>query len=148
MNENNHSSKIKLKYLFYGEAVINSSTLIICLFFPAFFLKQLIGEDSSVIASIEIVRWYGILLFVITFILIGSLILEKFEFIKIVLIGYLIGDIAQIIAAIILAVRISYWSFAIIFTIVITGILIALRIGVLIKPKLLGFREDNKKIEN
>ena len=146
MIEIKQSRKIKLKYLFYGEAGINLGTLIICLFFPAFFLKQLVGNNPTEIISIEIVRWYGILLFVITFILVGSIILEKFEFVKIVIIGYLIGDVAQIIASIILAVRISYWSFAIIFTISITVLLIVLRILGLIKPKLLGFKEE--KIEN
>ncbi|MFW9925109.1 MAG: hypothetical protein ACFFDW_17700 [Candidatus Thorarchaeota archaeon] len=104
-------------------------------------------ENTNELLALEITRWYGILLFVITFILIGSLILGNNELVKIVLLGYLIGDFAQIAATIYLAVIINNWSFAILFTLIITLILIIFRIIVLIKPQLLGLKPIMKKKE-
>lgn len=140
------SIPIKLKYIFYFEGIINIATMILCIFFPRFFLNQFV-ENTNELLALEITRWYGILLFVITFILIGSLILGNNELVKIVLLGYLIGDFAQIAATIYLAVIINNWSFAILFTLIITLILIIFRIIVLIKPQLLGLKPIMKKKE-
>ncbi|HUU77909.1 MAG TPA: hypothetical protein VMX55_06150 [candidate division Zixibacteria bacterium] len=140
MEKNTSDTKIKLKFVFYLEGLINSTIVIICLFFPNFFLKQVTSSIPSSIIAIEMVRWYSILLFVITFILMGALIIEKYEFFKIILIGYLIGDFIQIAATIYLAIRLASWTFALIFTIAITIILVIFRILILLKPNLLGFR--------
>ncbi|NHJ85780.1 MAG: hypothetical protein FK734_09980 [Asgard group archaeon] len=140
MNESIKESKVKLKYVFYFEAIINMIVLVICIFLPEMFLEQLTNQTFGIVGK-EMVRWYGILLFVITFILIGALFTEKKEFVIIVLLGYIIGDFAQIGVTIYLGFLISYWSYSLIITLALTGILILFRLIVLIKPQLLGLTE-------
>ncbi|MBD3190383.1 MAG: hypothetical protein GF308_07050 [Candidatus Heimdallarchaeota archaeon] len=136
MEEQKIVRRIDLKVVFYLEAVINLVVVILCIFFPSFFIGQFTTITLQ-IPGIEIIRWYGILLLVITLILLGALITKKYEFIRIVLISYLIGDIAQIGATIYFALKIATWNFAIIFTMVITVILIVFRILVLSFPMLI-----------
>ncbi|MHA1126071.1 MAG: hypothetical protein ACTSO7_11230 [Candidatus Heimdallarchaeota archaeon] len=133
----------QLKFIFYLEALVNSATLIMCIFFPVYFLGQF-SSDTVPIVGVEIVRWYGILLFVITFILVGVLIKENLEAVKIVLLGYLIGDFAQIGVTLYLALTLKSWSFAVIFAIVITVLLIVFRILALAKPEYLGIKRKNE----
>lgn len=133
---------LQLKFVFYFEALINCASLIMCIFFPVYFLGQF-SPEAVVTVGIEIVRWYGILLFVLTFILVGVLLKGNLEAVKIVLLGYLIGDFAQIGASIYLALILNSWSFAIIFAIVVTVVLIVFRIIVLAKPDYLGIKGKN-----
>ncbi|NHJ48295.1 MAG: hypothetical protein FK733_10965 [Asgard group archaeon] len=139
--------RIKLKYAFYGEALLNTIMVILCIFIPQFFIRQLTSETSSTL-SLEMVIWYGILLFVITFIMTGILIIENQKAFKIVMIGYLFGDWFQIGAAIHFAIKLNSWTFGIIFTIVITAVLIILRFIVIFKPQFLGFKYNNDIKEN
>lgn len=136
MEEQKIVRRIDLKVVFYLEAVINLVMVILCIFFPLFFIGQFTTITLQ-IPGIEIIRWYGILLLVITLILLGALITNIYEFIRIVLISYLIGDFAQIGATIYFALKIATWNLAIIFTIVITVILIVFRILVLSFPMLI-----------
>ncbi|NHJ40320.1 MAG: hypothetical protein FK731_09835 [Asgard group archaeon] len=135
---------LKLKYVFYFEVLLNIIMVILCIFVPQFFISQLTGESFTQV-GIEIVIWYGILLFVISFIMIGILIIEDQKSFRIVMIGYIFGDWFQIGAAIHFALKLSSWSFGIIFTIVITFILIIFRLVVIIHPNFLGFKE--KEVE-
>jgi hypothetical protein len=63
------------------------------------------------------------------------------------MIGYLFGDWFQIGAAIHFAIKLSSWTFGIIFTIAITVVLIILRLIVILKPYLLGFKTTIKNRE-
>jgi hypothetical protein len=144
MNESKGAFKLQLKYAFYFECFLNATIVIICLFFPRFFLQSFAVNNPSVYL-IEIIRWYAILLFVITAILFGMLINQEQKGTEIVLTAYLMGDVGQIIATILFSVNTNNWSFAAIFTIAITVVLIAFRVIVLVKPQSIGF--DNKKKE-
>lgn len=146
MNKTNFQKYFQLKFVFYFEALINTASLIMCIFFPIYFLGQF-SSDAVATVGVEIVRWYGILLFVITFILVGVLIKENIEAVKIVLLGYLIGDFAQIGASIYLAIILNTWSFAVIFAITVTVVLIIFRIIALAKPDYLGLRRKNEDKE-
>lgn len=97
--------------------------------------------------AFELARWYGVLLFVITFIMLGLLIKENSEAFAIIMLGYLIGDFAQIGVAIYFAVNLNSWSTGILVTLVLTFILLIFRIIVLLKPQLLGFSNARKKNE-
>jgi hypothetical protein len=142
-------SKIKLKFAFYGEGLLNLIMVILCIFIPQFFIGQLTDQSISPVGT-EMVIWYGILLFVITFIMTGILVIENQKAFIIVMIGYLFGDWFQIGAAIHFAVKLDSWTFGIIFTIAITAVLIILRFIVIFKPQFLGFKqkeEEREKIE-
>ena len=135
---------LKLKYAFYFEGILNLIMLILCVFVPRFFISQLTNETFTQV-SIEMVIWYGILLFVITFIMIGILVIEDQRAFRIIMIGYVFGDLFQIGAAIHFALKLNSWTFGIIFTIVITLILIIFRFTVIIRPNFLGFKEKMMK---
>jgi hypothetical protein len=138
--------KIKLKIVFYIEAAINFVTVFLCLFFPAFFISQLTDTSIGPVA-VELARWYGVLLFVITFIMLGILIIESSKSFFIVMLGYLLGDFAQIAVAIYFAVTISGWSVGILVTLILTLILVIFRFIVIFKPQYLGFKDSEKKDE-
>lgn len=138
--------RIKLKFVFYAEALVNFITVFLCLFFPVFFVSQLTVVFLTPVAF-ELARWYGVLLFVITFIMLGLLIKENSEAFAIIMLGYLIGDFAQIGVAIYFAVNLNSWSTGILVTLVLTFILLIFRIIVLLKPQLLGFSNARKKDE-
>ncbi|NHK30601.1 MAG: hypothetical protein FK730_04575 [Asgard group archaeon] len=135
---------LKLKYAFYFEGLLNLIMVILCIFVPQFFISQLTNETYTQI-SVEFVIWYGILLFVIAFIMIGILIIEDKKAFQIVMIGYLFGDWFQIGAAIHFALKLNSWSLGIIFTIVITLLLIIFRLIVIIRPNFIGLKE--KEVE-
>jgi len=146
MNTTIFQKYFQIKFVFYFEALINCASLIMCIFFPIYFLGQF-SADAVATVGVEIVRWYGILLFVITFILVGVLIKGNLEAVKIVLLGYLIGDFAQIGATLYLALTLNSWSFAVIFAIAITVVLIIFRIIALAKPDYLGLKSKNEDEE-
>lgn len=130
---------MNLKTVFYTEAIINLFTLSLCFLAPGKFIQQLLEVEPNLIAK-EIARWYGLVLLILSGILIMALRQKTFEFLRIVLMVNLPGDIIQILLAIHTARIINNWTFGLIFTIAFCMLLFASRLAVLVKPDLAGYR--------
>ena len=129
---------MSLKYIFYTEFAINIPSFILCLFFPVLFTVQLTGMEGSLLSS-DLVRWYGVVLFVLTFILGKALYEMDIRTLKTILSGYAIGDIMQIVVTWKLASHIGGWNFSLVFTAVLSLILFTARIAALQDERRLGF---------
>lgn len=127
-----------LKYLFYTEVIINIPSFIMCWFFPSAFVDQLTKMSADVLTH-DFIRWYGVLLFVLTFILGKALYDKDVSALKTVLLGYGIGDLMQIVVTVLLAQHIGGWNFGLIFTVFISVLLVSCRTLVIQKPERLGF---------
>src|SRR2546428_6890847 len=84
-----------LLYVFYLEIVINIVSEVQCFFAPATFIAQFSDRPVPAV-TLDLVRWYGVLLFVLTYLLYRALRIRGTMLI-IVLQGFLIGDVIQII---------------------------------------------------
>jgi len=128
---------MKLKYIFYTEFIINIPSFILCLFFPVIFTVQLSGMEGDLLSN-DLVRWYGVILFVLTFVLGKALYEKDISALKTILAGYAIGDVMQIVVTWKLVSHIGGWNFSLIFTALLSVILFAARIAVLRDEKRLG----------
>lgn len=118
---------------------MNSISIILALFVPEAFLEQLTPTIASD-AGREIVRWYGVLLFVLTYILFYSLRKRNYELLKVVFLGYMIGDILQIIFTYVFVNNVSGgWTFGLRFALVFSFIVGFARFMVLTYPSLMGY---------
>lgn len=135
-----HSMRLKLKYIFYAEVLVNLSVAFVAFFFPTFLFEILFGNNSVLYHfSIDLSYWYAILLIVISYIMLKSLLNANLKAMTYVLEGYLVGDLLQLL---VIFIRIPLGleiNVGIIFTILFTILLIISRILSLFKPELLGF---------
>ena len=121
-----------LLYLFYLEAAISLISGLQSLLMPAAFLKQFSPEPASTLAM-EMTRWYGVLLFVLVYLLVQGLRLRGTAF-KFILQGLLIGDFLQIGATFVTAQALGRWSFVLYMSVILSAIYILLRGICLWKP--------------
>jgi hypothetical protein len=92
------------RYLFLLEATINSISTLLFLLKPELMLQNLIADTSLITPLVlEMLRWYGGLLLVITIILWRVLFSKNPEPLRLVLEAYLLGDIVYLVSQIILA---------------------------------------------
>jgi len=127
-----------LKYIFYSEFIINIPSFIMCLFLPVLFTTQLTGMEGDMLSN-DLVRWYGVILFVLTFILGKALYDKDLGTLRTIFYGYAIGDIMQLVVTWKLASHIGGWNFSLIFTAVLSLILFSARVAVLKDENRLGF---------
>lgn len=111
-----------------------------CLFLPQLFLDQLTQTSADAI-TYDLIRWYGVVLFVLTVILGKALYEKDISAIKTIFVGYGLGDIIQIAVTALLAKHLGGWNFSLIFTVVFSVLLVSGRIAVLLDDKRLGFEE-------
>jgi hypothetical protein len=121
-----------LVYVFYLEALISTISAVQSFFSPTAFLKQFSADPAPVIA-IEMTRWYGVLLFVLVYLLIQALRLRGAA-LKLTLQALLIGDIFQIAATFITAKALGNWSMVLYMSVILSIIYAVLRILCLWKP--------------
>ncbi len=121
-----------LLYVFYLEAAISLLSAVQSFFMPATFLKQF-TLDTAPILALEMTRWYGVLLFVLVYLLLQGLRLRGTA-LKLTLQGLLIGDFFQIVATIITARALGSWSFVLYMSVVLSVIYAILRGICLWKP--------------
>lgn len=131
---------MKLKYVFWSEFLINIPSFLMCLFTPALFVDQLTGLESDGLVR-SLIQWYGVILFVLTFILGMALKNRDISALRIIFMGYGIGDLMQIAVTWQLAAHIGGWNFSLIFTVVLSLILCASRIAALLDMNRLGFKD-------
>ena len=121
-----------LTYVFYLEAAISLLSGFQSFFMPATFLKQFTSAPAPVLA-IEMTRWYGVLLFVLVYLLLQGLRLRGAAF-KLILQGLLIGDLFQIAATFVTARALGGWSTVLYLSVILSAVYIILRGICLWKP--------------
>ena len=119
-------------YVFYLEAAISLLSGFQSLFMPATFLKQF-TPDAAPILAIEMTRWYGVLLFVLVYLLLQGLRLRGTA-LKLTLQGLLLGDFLQIAATFVTARALGGWSFVLYMSVIFSALYIVLRGICLWKP--------------
>lgn len=121
-----------LTYVFYLEAAISVLSGFQSFFMPATFLKQLTPDQAPTIA-LEMTRWYGVLLFVLVYLLLQGLRLRG-SALKLTLQGLLLGDILQIAATFVTARALGSWSLTLYVAVILSVVYAILRGICLWKP--------------
>ena len=121
-----------LTYVFYLEAAISIFSGFQSLFMPGTFLKQFTPDTAPTLA-VEMTRWYGVLLFVLVYLLLQGLRLRDAA-LKLVLQGLLIGDFLQIAATFVTARALEGWSTLLYMSVILSAVYIILRGFCLWKP--------------
>ena len=92
----------KLKYVFYFESLLMGITVILGLFAPAEFLKQLTTVEPTEL-SLQLARWYAVPFIPLTAIQIATLIEGNRYALNLVMITYLITDCVQFVVTLLFA---------------------------------------------
>jgi hypothetical protein len=121
-----------LTYVFYLEAAISVFSGFQSFFMPATFLKQLTPDQAPTIA-LEMTRWYGVLLFVLVYLLLQGLRFRGSAF-KLILQGLLLGDFLQIAATFVTARALGSWSLTLYLAAILSVVYAILRGICLWKP--------------
>jgi len=121
-----------LLYAFYLEAAISLISGFQAFFMPATFLKQFTTDPAPTLA-LEMTRWYGVLLFVLVYLLLQGLRLRGTA-LKLTLQGLLLGDFLQIAATFVTANALGGWSVVLYMSVVLSAIYVVLRGVCLWKP--------------
>jgi hypothetical protein len=121
-----------LIYVFYFEAASTFLSAAQALFAPALFLGQFTADTASTLA-IEMTRWYGVVLFVLIYLLIQGLRLRGAP-LKLALQALLFGDFLQIGATVITANALGGWSTVLVLSAVFSVIFLVVRVICLWKP--------------
>ena len=125
-----------LLYVFYLESAISLFSGFQAFFMPAMFLKQF-SPDPAPTLAVEMARWYGVLLFVLVYLLLKGLQLRGAA-LKLTLQGLLLGDFLQIAATFVTARALGGWSFVLYMSVIISAVYIVLRGICLWKPVVTG----------
>jgi hypothetical protein len=117
-------------YIFYLEIAANLFLIFQCLFFPAVFVAGFSGQPAP--AAVEIVRWYGVLLIPVVYLLFRALQVRG-KILKLVLEAYLIFDLVQIIVALVSANALG-WAPYVLIVLPLEVVLAAARVLCLWRP--------------
>ncbi len=128
-----------LIYVFYAEILINFASGGQSLFKPTAFLGQF-SSDPAPAFAIEMTRWYGVLIAVLTYLLIRGLMLRG-AVLKVALEALLFGDVIQIIVSFITANAIG-WTSNVILSLVISVVFAVVRLVCLWKPVETGIEKE------
>lgn len=118
----------RIKFIFYGEVLINLITVIM-IFFTADVFIEGFGLDAETPLLAESLQWFASLLVVISYIMLRALMSNNDAALRFVLEGYLIGDFVYllVLAGFVNATG-TGWTASSIFALVITLILIISRV--------------------
>ena len=116
--------------IFYGEAVLNAVAALMCLIMPERFLAMFTPEPAGAIAE-ALVRWYGILLVVLTIIMVRALRNGSIDMLKPVMQAVLIGDVLHLAGLWMLVEAVGQWTTGSIITAVISVALALVRTAAL-----------------
>ncbi len=112
-------------YIFYVESAISLLSAFQALFMPAIFLQQL-AKGAAPVLAIEMTRWYGVVLFVLVYLLLQGLRMRG-PALKLALQAMLIGDVLQIGATFVTARALGMWSFTLIMSVVLSAFYLIVR---------------------
>lgn len=120
-----------IRYIFYLELLINLLSISQTLFAPAAFITQLSGQPASP-AAMEMARWYGVLICVMTWLLFRAL-RTRGPALRLTLEAYLVGDVIHIFVSFVSAATLG-WTGAIVAGVVVSVLLGIARMLCLWKP--------------
>jgi hypothetical protein len=84
-----------VRAVFYFEAFTNLGSAAFAIVMPATFLAQFVSEPLP-IAAVEFGRWYAVLLFVLSLVLLAALREGSDRFLRPVIAAFLLGDVLQL----------------------------------------------------
>ncbi|MFN8443317.1 MAG: hypothetical protein U0175_21250 [Caldilineaceae bacterium] len=116
----------RLVYLFYVEILINFVSIYQSIFTPAAFVAQF-GDQPVAPVALEVVRWYGVLLIVLSYLLWRGL-RQGGVALRLILEALLLGDIIQLAVAFATARNLGNWPFVVIMAIVLSVVLAVARL--------------------
>lgn len=119
-----------IRAILYVEIVVNIANIIANLVAPSALLDQFAPQPHPPLA-LEMVRWFGVLLFVITYIMWHALRSDNAQALRWVIEGYLIGDILYLAVLASLANAVGVWTAGGIIAVAVTLIFGGARIGYL-----------------
>ena len=130
-----------LIYVFYAEILINLGSIAQTLFTPSKFLGAFSAEPAST-AALEMTRWYGVLICVLTYLLVRGL-QQRGPALRAALEALLLGDAIQIVVSFVAANALGGWPFNVLLSVVVSIILGIARIVCLWKPTETGIIKSN-----
>ena len=121
-----------LIYVFYAEILINLGSIAQTLFTPAKFLGAFSNQPAPA-AALEMTRWYGVLISVLTYLLVRGL-QQRGPALRVALEALLLGDVIQIVVSFVTANALGGWPFNVILSVVVSVVLGVVRVVCLWKP--------------
>ncbi|MFZ5879183.1 MAG: hypothetical protein ACOY0R_07425 [Chloroflexota bacterium] len=116
-----------IRYVLTFEAVVlNAGTGAMCLIAPQGFIAQFSAEPLTAVGY-EFIRWYGVLLWVLTVYVLRLLPLKDDRALAPAVEALLFGDLAHLVVSYLFFQAIPVWSFAFIVMLVFTTTLAVLR---------------------
>jgi hypothetical protein len=113
--------------VFIFEALaINAGVGLLCFFFPAAFLANFSPQPAPA-PAVEIIRWYGVLLGVLAFMVLRAIPANDNRVLKPAIEALLFGDIAHLMASYLYFQVMPVWNVAFIFMIVMATFLASVR---------------------
>ena len=116
-----------LRAVFYIENIFNIITVVYATLFPVQFVALFTSQQGGTVS--ELLRWYGILLVVFIYLELYALLSKRDELLCLILQGFLIGDILQLIASVQFASTGAGWGTSLIISEVFTIILVISRLS-------------------
>jgi len=121
--------------IFYLEIAANLFLIGQCLFFPAGFMAGYSAQPASA-GALEVVRWYGVLLIPIVWLLFRAL-RERGRVLRLVLEAYLVFDLVQIVVGLVSASSLG-WAPYVLIVVPLEVLLASARVLCLWKPRETG----------
>ena len=116
-----------IRYILIFEAIVlNAGTGAMCLFAPKFFVAQFTTETMPVV-TLEFIRWYGVLLWVLTFFVLRILPMNDNRALAPAVEALLFGDLVHLYAIYMFYQAIPEWSFSFIIMLFFTSFLASVR---------------------
>ena len=116
-----------LRLVWYGEAALNLASAVLVWAAPPLFVAAFTSQTVTGM-PLELIRWYGVLLFVLVYLELRALRSGSDVLLRVILEGLLVGDLIQLVTFLWRAPATETWTPALIFTIVVTIALATARI--------------------
>ncbi len=116
-----------IRYVLTFEAIVlNAGTGLVCLAAPAFFVGQFTDQTVPPV-PLELIRWYGVLLWVLTFFVLRILPARDNRLLAPAVEALLFGDLVHLVAIYLFYQALPEWSFSFIIMLFFTCTLAILR---------------------
>ena len=119
-------NKFMRTILIFEAIALNTGTGILCLFAPKFFVSQFTDITVPVV-TLEFIRWYGVLLWVLTFVVLRILPMNDNRALAPAVEALLFGDLVHLYAIYMFYRVVPEWSFSFIIMLFFTTFLAVVR---------------------
>ncbi|MCA9971105.1 MAG: hypothetical protein KC425_12860 [Anaerolineales bacterium] len=112
-------SRILRPVLMFEAIILNAGTGLLCLVAPAAFIRQFTSEPFPDV-TLEFIRWYGVLLWVLTYVVLRILPQRDDRTLAPVVEALLFGDFVHLVVIYLFYRAVPVWSFAFILMLLFT----------------------------